>query len=84
MSTSNHDFVRAMRYEGGYTVQRSGHTARTSCELLASYSGLVPGTRSRGGVERNGGIKHEGNSWFQLAMVEVAMVRLRYDIPVTQ
>jgi transposase len=56
----------------------------SSCDHLASYAGLVPSTRSSGGVERQGRITSKGSLWLRWAMVEAAMVHLRYDTPVTQ
>ena len=55
----------------------------SSCDHLASYAGLVPSTRSSGGVERHGRITREGSSWLRWAMVEAAMVHVRQDSPVT-
>jgi len=56
----------------------------SSGDHLASYAGLVPSTRSSGGVERHGGITREGSRWLRWAMVEAAMVHVRYDTPVTR
>jgi transposase len=56
----------------------------SSGDHLASYAGLVPSTRSSGGVERHGGITREGSRWLRWAMVEAAMVHIRYDTPVTR
>jgi transposase len=56
----------------------------SSGDHLASYVGLVPSTRSSGGVERYGGITREGSRWLRWAMVEAAMVHVRYDTPVTR
>ncbi len=56
----------------------------SSGDHLASYAGLVPHTRSSGGVERHGGITREGSRWLRWAMVEAAMVHVRYDTPVTR
>ena len=56
----------------------------SSCDHLASYAGLVPSTRSSGGVERHGRITREGSRWLRWAMVEAAMVHLRYDTSVTR
>jgi len=50
-----------------------------SGDHLASYAGLVPSTRSSGGVERHGRITREGSRWLRWAMVH-----LRYDTPVTR
>jgi transposase len=55
-----------------------------SGDHLASYAGLVPSTRSSGGVERHGGITREGSRWLRWAMVEAAMVHIRVDTPVTR
>jgi len=55
-----------------------------SGDHLASYAGLVPSTRSSGGVERHGRITREGSRWLRWAMVEAAMVHLRCDTPVTR
>jgi transposase len=55
-----------------------------SGDHLASYAGLVPSTRSSGGVERHGGITREGSKWLRWAMVEAAMVHIRFDTPVTR
>ncbi|MFW6109088.1 MAG: IS110 family transposase [archaeon] len=51
---------------------------------LASYAGLVPSTHSSGGVTRHGRITKEGSRWLRWAMVEAALVHLRYDTPVTR
>jgi len=51
---------------------------------LASYAGLVPSTRSSGGTERHGRITRERSRWLRWAMVEAAMVHLRYDTPLTR
>jgi transposase len=56
----------------------------SSGDHLASYAGLVPSTRSSGGVERHGGITREGSRWLRWAMMEAAMVHVRYDTPVTR
>jgi transposase len=53
-------------------------------DQLASYAGLVPSTRSSGGVERHGRITREGSKWLRWALVEAAMVHVRYDSPVTR
>ena len=42
----------------------------SSGDHLASYAGLVPSTRSSGGVERHGGITREGSRWLRWAMVD--------------
>ena len=49
----------------------------SSGDHLASYAGLVPSTRSSGGVERHGRITREGSRWLRWAMVEAAMVHVR-------
>jgi len=56
----------------------------SSGDHLASYAGLVPSTRSSGGVERHGRITREGSRWLRWALVEAALVHLRYDTPVTR
>jgi transposase len=56
----------------------------SSGDHLASYAGLVPSTRSSGGVERHGRITREGSRWLRWAMVEAAMVHVRIDSPVTR
>jgi len=56
----------------------------SSGDHLASYAGLVPSTRSSGGVERHGGITREGSRWLRWALVEAARVHTRYDTPVTR
>jgi len=53
-------------------------------ECLCSYSGLVPSTKSSGGVTRHGRITREGSRWLRWALVEAALVHLRYDTPVTR
>jgi len=53
-------------------------------ERMASYSGLVPSTKSSGGVTRHGRITREGSRWLRWALVEAALVHLRYDTPVTR
>jgi transposase len=53
-------------------------------DRLASYAGLVPSTRSSGGVERHGGITRQGSRWLRWALVEAAMTHIRYDTPVTR
>ncbi len=56
----------------------------SSGDHLASYAGLVPSTRSSGGVERHCGITREGSRWLRWALVEAAMVHVRVDTPVTR
>jgi transposase len=56
----------------------------SSGDHLASYAGLVPSTRSSGGVEGHGGITREGSRWLRWALVEAAMVHIRYDTLVTR
>jgi len=51
---------------------------------LASYAGLVPSTKSSGGVTRHGRITREGSRWVRWAMVEAVHTHLRYDTPVTR
>jgi transposase len=53
-------------------------------ECLCSYSGLVPSTKSSGGVTHHGRITREGSRWLRWALVEAALVHLRYDTPVTR
>jgi transposase len=56
----------------------------SSGDHLASYAGLVPSTRSSGGVERHGGITRQGSRWLRWALVEAAMTHVKYDTPVTR
>ena len=56
----------------------------TSGDHLASYAGLVPSTRSSGGVTRHGRITREGSRWLRWALVEAAMVHVRQDSQVTR
>ncbi len=42
----------------------------SSGDHLASYAGLVPSTKSSGGVERHGHITREESRWLRWAMVE--------------
>jgi transposase len=51
---------------------------------LASYAGLVPSTKSSGNVQKHGKITREGSAWLRWAMVEAAMVHIRYDTSVTR
>jgi len=53
-------------------------------ERMASYSGLVPSTKSSGGVTRHGRITREGSRWLRWALVEAALVHLRFDTPITR
>ena len=55
-----------------------------SGERLSSYGGLVPSSKSSGDVQRHGRITREGSAWLRWAMVEAAMVHVRYDTPVTR
>ena len=55
-----------------------------SGDHLASYGGLVPSSKSSGDVQRHGKITREGSAWLRWAMVEAAMVHIRYDTPVTR
>ena len=55
-----------------------------SGDHLASYAGLVPSTKSSGGVERHGRITKEGSSWLRWAMVEATHSHLRIDTPITR
>jgi transposase len=62
---------------GDITRFRSG-------DHLAGYAGIVPSTHSSGKVTRHGRITREGSRWLRWAMVEAALVHLRYDTPVTR
>jgi transposase len=53
-------------------------------DQLASYAGLVPSTKSSGGVTRHGRITREGSRWLRWALIETVHTHLRYDSPVTQ
>ena len=53
-------------------------------ERMASYSGLVPSTKNSGGVTRHGRITREGSRWLRWALVEAALVHLRFDTPITR
>ena len=53
-------------------------------ERMASYSGLVPSTKSSGGVTRHGRITREGSKWLRWGMVEATLTYLRYDTPITR
>jgi transposase len=53
-------------------------------ERMASYSGLVPSTKSSGRVTRHGRITREGSRWLRWALVEAALVHLRFDTPITR
>ena len=55
-----------------------------SGEKLCSYAGLIPSTRSSGGVTRHCGITKEGSRWLRWAMVEATMTRLKYDTSITR
>jgi transposase len=55
-----------------------------SGDHLAGYAGIVPSTHSSGKVTRHGRITREGSAWLRWAMVEAALVHLRYDTPVTR
>ncbi|MBD3206368.1 transposase, partial [Candidatus Bathyarchaeota archaeon] len=55
-----------------------------SKDHLACYAGLVPSSKSSGGVQRHGRITREGSAWLRWALVEAAMVHIRYDTPVTR
>ena len=50
-----------------------------SGDHLASYAGLVPSTKSSGGVTKHRRITREGGRWIRWALVEVAMVHVRRD-----
>ena len=52
-------------------------------ESMTSYSGLVPSTKSSGGVTRHGRITREGK-WLRWGMVEATLTHLRIDTPVTR
>jgi len=56
----------------------------SSGDHLASYAGLMPSTRSSGGVERHGGITRQGSRWLHWVLVEAVMVHIRVDSPVTR
>jgi transposase len=45
----------------------------TSADTLASYTGLIPSTRSSGGITRHGRIIKQGNKWLRWAFVEAAV-----------
>ena len=53
-------------------------------ESMASYAGLVPSTKSSGGVTRHGRITRCGSKWLRWGMVEATMTHLRYDTSVTR
>ena len=53
-------------------------------ERMASYSGLVPSTKSSGGVTRHGKITRCGSKWLRWGMVEATPAHLRYDTPITR
>jgi len=55
-----------------------------SKDHLASHGGLVPSSKSSGGVQRHGRITRAGSTWLRWALVEAAMVHIRYDTPVTR
>ena len=55
-----------------------------SGDHLCSYAGLVPSTRSSGGVTRHGGITREGGRWLRWAVVEAAMTHIKYDTSITR
>lgn len=51
----------------------------SSAEKLVSYAGLAPRRHNSAGVERSGGITKRGSTWLRTAMVEAALVAIRYD-----
>lgn len=53
-------------------------------EQLCSYAGIVPSTHSSAEVTRHGGITKEGSRWLRWAMVEAALVHLKYDTSITR
>lgn len=53
-------------------------------ERLMSYPGIVPLTHSSGGITKHGRITREGSRWLRWAMVEAAIVHLRYDTSITR
>ena len=55
-----------------------------SAEQLCSYAGIVPSTRSSGGVTRHGRITKEGSRWLRWAMVEAALTHVKYDTDISR
>jgi transposase len=55
-----------------------------SKDHLASYGGLVPSSKSSAGVQRHGRITRAGSTWLRWALVEAAMVHIRYASPVAR
>jgi len=53
-------------------------------EQLCSYAGIVPSIHSSGGIERHGGITRQGSKLLRWAMVEAALVHLKYDTSITR
>ena len=49
-----------------------------------SFIGVVPSTRSSGGVTRHGGITREGNPWLRWAYFEAAMTHVKYDTAISR
>jgi transposase len=53
-------------------------------EQLCSYAGIVTSTHSSAEVTRHGRITREGSRWLRWAMVEAALVHLKYDTSITR
>ncbi|MEM1589253.1 MAG: IS110 family transposase [Thermoproteota archaeon] len=55
-----------------------------SGDHLCSYAGLVPSTRSSGGVTKRGGITREGSRWLRWAMVEATITHVKCDTAISR
>ena len=60
-------------------VREAFYRSFANCKALASYAGLTPSPYASGGMNRDQGLDHAGNSLLRKTMVELAWVWLRYQ-----
>jgi transposase len=60
-------------------VREAFYRSFTNCKALASYAGLTPSPFASGGMNRDQGLDHAGNSLLRKTMVELAWVWLRHQ-----
>lgn len=60
-------------------VREAFYRSFNNRKALASYAGLTPSPYASGGMDRDQGLDHAGNSLLRKAMVELAWVWLRYQ-----
>jgi transposase len=60
-------------------VREAFYRSFANCKALASYAGLTPSPYASGGMNRDQGLDHAGNSLLRKTMVELAWVWFRYQ-----